>query len=94
MPAEKRRALQGTIYEAAPWATLPPGRDEYEGPIRISKPLTFQGESGVSWARRGPVATVGSPAVALRNPMIEVTVLAGGGESNDADGALKLAGGA
>jgi hypothetical protein len=83
--AEKRRALQRTIYEAAPWAPLPQGRDEYEDPIRISKPLTLQGASGVVWARRGPVAPVGSPAVALRNLLIEVTVLDGGGESNDAD---------
>jgi len=83
--AEKRRALQRTIYEAALWATLPPGRDEYEGPIRISKPLTLQGASGVVSARCGPLASLGSPVVALRNLLIEITGLDGGGESNDAD---------
>jgi hypothetical protein len=92
--AGKRRALQRTIYEAAPWATLPPGRDEYEGSIRISKPLTLQGASGMVWARCGPLASLGSPAVALRNLLIEVTGLDGSGESNEADVALKLAGGA
>ncbi len=86
--------MQRKIDEATPGATLQPGRDEYEDPIRISKLLTLQGEFGAARARRGPVATVGSPAVALRNPIIEVTVPAGGGESNDADVALKLAGGA
>lgn len=91
---EERGALQRTIDEAAPGATLSLGRDEYEGPIQISKPLTLEGETSVVWARRGPVVTVGSPGVALRNLSVEVTILDGGGDSDDADVALKLAGGA
>ena len=95
MRVEESRALQRTIDEAAPKATLSPGRNEYEGPIRTSKPRTLQIKTGVVWSLRGSIVTaVGPPGVALRNQIIEVTVLDGGGGSNDAgDVALNEAGG-
>lgn len=50
---------------------LMPG--EYEGPVRVARPCVIDGGGATVWAACGPVLTVASPGVTLRNLRVEVT---------------------
>ena len=87
---EGRGELQDAINVAPPGTTITLGRDEFEGPIVVNRPLVLEGKGAVIWARKGPVVTVSAGGVTLRDVAVEVTVPGGQGE---ADVALKLADG-
>jgi stress response protein SCP2 len=65
--------LQDMIDAATSGSTLRLMRDEYEGPIVINKPLILEGGDGALWAKTGPVVTISTPGIVLRNLDIEVT---------------------
>ncbi|MEX2215222.1 MAG: hypothetical protein WD768_13905 [Phycisphaeraceae bacterium] len=46
---------------------------EIKGPISIKKPITLDGCNVTLWAIKGPVLSIETPGVMLRNMMIEVT---------------------
>jgi len=46
---------------------------EIKGPISIKKPITLDGCNVTLWAIKGPVLSIETPGVVLRNMMIEVT---------------------
>ena len=66
-------ALQKLIDEAPSGGTVQIGHGEFSGPVVIRRPLTLQGAGGVIWAQSGPVVTVESANVMLRDVEIEVT---------------------
>ena len=66
-------ALQKLIDEAPSGGTVQIGRGEFSGPVVIRRPLTLQGAGGVIWAQAGPVVTIDSANVTLRDVEIEVT---------------------
>ncbi|HEX9996674.1 MAG TPA: TerD family protein [Abditibacterium sp.] len=70
---ETGETLQNLVDETKPGATLALMRDEYEGPITISKPLILEGRGSAIWSRVGPVITVASAGVELRDLDVEVT---------------------
>lgn len=82
-------SLQALIDAAAPGSTVVLMRDEYQGPLSITKPLTLEGKGSVLWASQGPVVTVQSLGVTLRDLEIEVTVPEDA--SGEGDIALKTA---
>ena len=91
IPAAMLGELQQTLDNAPDGATIQLPRGEYRGPIRIHRALTIEGEGAVIWAQNGPVISVESSGVTLRDFQIEVTDGTSGGES---DVALKVAGAA
>ena len=50
-----------------------PPNQEYAGPVEINRPLTLDGQGATIWALSGPVITINSNNVILRNFRIEVT---------------------
>lgn len=66
-------SLQQIVSNAAPGSTVNLPRGEHQGPIHVDKPLTIEGEGAVIWAQSGPVVTVQSIGVTLRDVEIEVT---------------------
>jgi F-box protein 11 len=46
---------------------------EYPGPVTITSPLTLDGQNATVWALKGPVVSIYSADVTLRNLRIEVT---------------------
>ncbi len=50
---------------------LPPG--EVEGPLCADRPCVIEGGGSTLWAAHGPVLTVTSPGVTIRNLRVEVT---------------------
>ncbi len=50
---------------------LTPG--EYEGPLTISRPCVIDGAKSTLWAGSGPVLTIASPGVTVKNLRVEVT---------------------
>ena len=91
IPAIALGQLQHTLDSAPTGATIRLPRGEYRGPIRIARALTIEGAGAVIWAQNGPVISVNSGGVTLRDFQIEVTDGSGGGES---DVALKVEGAA
>jgi outer membrane protein assembly factor BamB len=69
--------LQTLLDHAAAGTAVDLPAGEYEGPVFIRHPLTLSGRGGAAaiWASYGPVVTVESPGVSLRNLSIEVTDL-------------------
>ena len=89
IPAAILGELQKTVDSAPTGATIRLPRGEYRGPIRISRALAIEGEGAVIWAQNGPIISVESSGVTLRDFQIEVTDGTSGGES---DVALKVEG--
>lgn len=48
-------------------------RGEYQGPITIKKPITIIGNGHSIWSKKGPVVSVASDGVTLKNLNLEVT---------------------
>ncbi len=48
-------------------------RQEVPGPVTIQRPVTIEGEEGVIWALKGPVVSIQSDGVVLRNLAILLT---------------------
>lgn len=74
-PAAKPFDLAGEIAKASPGGTIridPPGQ-EVQGPVVIAKPIIIEGQSGTIWANHGPVVSIESDGVVLRNVGIEIT---------------------
>ena len=65
--------LQTQIDAAAPGAVITLLKKEYEGPVRIDKPLVIEGHQATIWSLTGPVLTVASRDVVLKNIRVEVT---------------------
>ena len=67
--------LQAELDGLAPGASLSLdiSEGEKEGPAVLRKPVTIEGHGRTIWARRGPVLTIESHGVALRNLNVEVT---------------------
>lgn len=65
--------FQQEIEALAPGETLELRQGEFAGPIVIRAPLTVEGKGATIWALNGPVVSVQSPGVTLRNLQIEVT---------------------
>lgn len=63
--------LQRQLDTCGDSLNLIPG--EYEGPIRVARPCVIDGGGATVWAACGPVLTVASPGVTLRNLRVEVT---------------------
>lgn len=63
--------LQGAFAAAGERFELPPG--EVEGPLRVDRPCVIEGGGTTLWAAHGPVLTVASAGVTVRNLRIEVT---------------------
>ena len=53
--------------------TLRPPNCEYPGPIAIDRPIILDGQGATVWALKGPVVSINSDNVILRNLRIEVT---------------------
>jgi hypothetical protein len=53
--------------------TLQPALHEFKGPLVLRKPVTLEGQGGTIWAVRGPVVSVESEGVVLRDLGVEVT---------------------
>lgn len=62
---------------------------EFEGPLRLARPITVEASGATLWARQGPVLVVESEDVVLRNLRVEVTA-ADGAVGADARVALKV----
>ena len=71
--ATRGNALQKVIDDAPSGATIQLPRGEYQGPIVISRPMTIEAPGAVVWAQIGPVVTIESAGVVLRDFEIEVT---------------------
>lgn len=71
--ATRGNALQKVIDDAPSGATVQLPRGEYQGPIVISRPITLEATGAVVWAQTGPVVTIDSAGVVLRDFEIEVT---------------------
>ncbi|NET06876.1 MAG: hypothetical protein F6K16_19675 [Symploca sp. SIO2B6] len=67
--------LQQQINSLEDGATLQlwPAGGEYQGPIIINHPLSLDGQGATIWALTGPVISIESEQVKLRNLRIEVT---------------------
>ncbi|NEP01941.1 MAG: hypothetical protein F6K58_25455 [Symploca sp. SIO2E9] len=67
--------LQQQIDSLEDGATLQlwPAGGEYKGPIIINHPLSLDGQGATIWALKGPVVSIESERVKLRNLRIEVT---------------------
>ncbi|AOY80637.2 hypothetical protein BJP36_12595 [Moorena producens JHB] len=50
-----------------------PRDGEYQGPVVINRPLTIEGQGATIWALTGPVLSINSGGVKLRNLRVEVT---------------------
>jgi|GEM_PF-4915246 len=74
-PQKTEITLQQTLDSLAIKETLQlfPANGEYEAPINIDRPLTLDGQGSTIWAKKGPVVSVRSDGVCLRNLRIEVT---------------------
>lgn len=89
MGAAAGALLQKLIDDAPPGGTVEIGRGEFAGPVVIRRPLILQGAGGVIWAQAGPVVTITSANVSLRDVEIEVTALESAeGASGQGDVAL------
>lgn len=60
---------------------------EFEGPLRIARPITIEAAGATFWARQGPVLVLESEDVVLRNLRVEVTAPEG---ADDADERVAL----
>jgi stress response protein SCP2 len=81
-------ALQRLVDQAAAGSVLHLPRNEYQGPVRVDKALTIEGNGSTLWSHSGPVMHVEEPGVRLHNLGIEVTGVHTGG---DAGVALSIA---
>ncbi|MCI8808941.1 MAG: hypothetical protein HFF84_02240 [Oscillibacter sp.] len=63
--------LQKQLEQCGNSLVLAPG--EYEGPIRVVRPCVIDGGGATVWAACGPVLTVASRGVILKNLRVEVT---------------------
>jgi len=64
------------------WPHKFPNR-EFPGPVVIKHPITLDGQGATVWALKGPVLTIQSGGVTLRNIKIEVTGESGSGRTED-----------
>lgn len=78
-------ALQDQLNSVSGKLELVPG--EYEGPLVVDKPIEINGHNSTIWAGTGPVVTVNSPSVTLKNLRIELT---GTGATDDSKVSLNL----
>lgn len=58
-------------YTEGRFVELPPG--EYEGPFVVKRPLNIMGNATTLWAKKGPVLTIKSSEVAMRDLRVEAT---------------------
>lgn len=58
---------------------------EYEGPLIINRPCVIDGKMSTLWASSGPVLTIDSPNVVIKNLRVEVT-----GSSEDTDNPVAI----
>ena len=65
--------FQSDLDELKDGATLQLSPREFSGPVIINKRLTLDGQGATIWALRGPVVSIQSDGVVLRNIRIEVT---------------------
>lgn len=65
--------LQAVVDRANPGDSLELLPREYKGPIVLSCPLVLDGRGATIWATRGPVVSVKSPGVVLKDLHIEYT---------------------
>jgi hypothetical protein len=70
---QERAAFQQRLDTAARGQTVRLPSREFPGPVSITQPVTLDGEGGTLWALAGPVLSVLTEGVALRNLKIEVT---------------------
>jgi F-box protein 11 len=66
--------------------TLNPPRGEFKGPLVIRKAVLIEGQGGTIWSAKGPVLTIASAGVTLRDLNVEIT----GREALEGDGACAL----
>ena len=62
--------IQDEFNKGSDSFTLAPG--EYEGPLVINRPCTFDGSNATLWAQSGPVLTIESTGVTVKNCRIEI----------------------
>ncbi|WP_353930792.1 hypothetical protein WJM97_21390 [Okeanomitos corallinicola TIOX110] len=69
------KTLQDQLNELQANATLSlwPPNGEYTGPIIINHPVVLDGKGATIWATKGPVLSISSEQVTIRNLKIEVT---------------------
>jgi hypothetical protein len=67
--------LQELIAQQRPGQSLilDPPNQEFEGPILLNRPLVLQGQGATIRARKGPLLTVATTGVQLRNLNLEIT---------------------
>jgi hypothetical protein len=71
--AKTKKSLQTELDSIRKGAALPLVPGEYEGPISIRNPVDIDGQGSTIWGHKGPVVTINSENVVLRNTTIEVT---------------------
>lgn len=71
-----KRNIQREIETCSGKLVLDPG--EYEGPVVIRRPCVIDGNGATLWAQTGPVLSIASPNVTIRNLRVEITGSAGG----------------
>lgn len=74
--------LQEKIDNTEEYGTLVLEFNEYVGQVVIDKPITIDGQNSTVCTKRGPVLSVHSEGVSLKNLRLEVTSDAEGGESD------------
>ena len=90
MSADDLHARLAALPAGASFVLEPPGK-EFQGPLRLQKPVIVRGQGCTVWAERGPVIVIESPGVTLVDLNIEVTGSAPVGTAGDSVCALRAA---
>ena len=88
MSADDLHARLAALPAGASFVLEPPGK-EFQGPLRLQKPVIVRGQGCTVWAERGPVIVIESPGVTLVDLNIEVTGSAPVGTAGDSVCALR-----
>ena len=80
-PEAEKLNLQDKLNSLKKGATLQLKTQEYPGPIILSRAVTLDGNGSTIWAHKGPVVSLKSSGVVLRNIKLECTDTETGDES-------------
>lgn len=72
-PVAGKKSFQDELNALPSGASQQLWPQEYAGPIIINHPITIEGNGATIWALKGPVVSLKSPGVVLRNVKIECT---------------------